>query len=187
MTPNLSHLGLVTVGTEAAWAVTSPDDAYRYVLGRMWHPGLPYWLFCMLNPSTARVKDDPTITKLRGFVSRHRGGGFMVVNTMAYSETQPKELALAAKNGIDVIGEHNGAVIAWAIDAVVAGRRVAAWGKVPPSVRGASAPCRAVFLSHGVAGSPEPECFGTNEDGSPCHPLYLGYDTPIVPYGRRAA
>lgn len=33
----LADLGLVTVGTEQAWAVTSPDDTYRYVLGRMWN------------------------------------------------------------------------------------------------------------------------------------------------------
>src|SRR5271170_2636809 len=36
--PILANLGLVTKGDERAWAVTSPDDRYRYLLGRTWGP-----------------------------------------------------------------------------------------------------------------------------------------------------
>lgn len=175
MIPILSSLGLVTVGTEAAWAVVSDDDRYRYVLGRTWNPTLPLWLFGMLNPSKARIEDDHTIRKCIGFSTRGGAGGFVVVNMLAYSATDPKDMVRAAADGMDVRGEHNIAAIRWALDThPIAGLRIAAWGKVPRLLQARALAPMMLFLAS------EPSCLGVNGDGSPCHPLRLSYATPIV-------
>jgi len=188
--PAAAPYGFVTVGDERAWAVTSPDDRYRYVLGRMWDayfnhgqewwerdPARPLWVFCMLNPSTARVDDDHTIRKCIGFAKRGGAGGIMVVNLMAYSETSPKALVQLARSGVDVRGPQNAAALRWAFSRpMLLGRNIAAWGRVPPKLRSVAKGSVGELNVHGY------ECFGRNEDGSPKHPLTLAYDTPIVPF-----
>lgn len=184
------NLGLVTLGDAHAWAVISPDDRYRYCLGRMWDnyfpdaadewwkhdPTRPLWVFGMLNPSKARVKDDPTVRKCTGFAKRGGAGGFLVVNMFAFSETHPKNLVAAARYGIDIVGEHNTAAIQWATSRpALLGRNIAAWGKIPPRLRTLSQRSRAEFTLHRGT-----ECLGKNGDGTPCHPLMLSYSRPIV-------
>ena len=180
----LSHLGLVTQGDEHAFAVTSEDNRYRYILGRTWDDYFtdggswrPLWVFGMLNPSKARHDvSDQTIGKCTGFAKRGGAGGFLVVNTMAYSETHPRERVRAHKEGVDVRGEHNEAVLTWALSRpAMIGRHIAAWGRIPPSLRSLAQPGMFQFRCS------RPDCFGVNADGSPKHPLMLGYDTPIVP------
>lgn len=182
----LASLGLVTQGDESAWAVTSPDDKFRYVLGRTWDPYFdedpfactrPLWVFGMLNPSKARTKDDPTVRKCTGFAKRGGAGGFLVVNMLAYSATKPKEMVRAYREGVNVRGEHNGAALSWALSRpALLGRHVAAWGNIPPALRDLARPHVVQFLMS------RPDCFGVNRDRSPKHPLMLGYDTPIVKY-----
>lgn len=185
----LASLGLVTVGTEEAWAVTSPDDQYRYILGRTWDPyfqeqrGLlsepvrPLWVYGMLNPSKARIDDDPTIRKCIGFTKRGGGGGFIVVNMLAYSSPYPKDVIAAYRNGVNVQGEHNTAALAWALSRpALLGRHIAAWGIIPPKLRSVAQSSVVQFLCS------KPDCFGLNDDNSPKHPLMLGYSTPIVSY-----
>ena len=90
--PWADKLGLVSQGDWNSWAVTSPDDVYRYCLGRMWDDYAPpderpWWerdaarfliAYCMLNPSKARHDvDDPTIRKCVGFARRLGAGGFL--------------------------------------------------------------------------------------------------------------
>lgn len=187
MKPILSSLGLVTVGDESAWAVTSPDDRYRYILGRTWDPyfqeqrGLlaeptrPLWVFGMINPSDARVEDDPTIRKCTGFAKRGGAGGYLVVNMLAYSHKNPAEIVRLHKQGVDVRGEHNAEAMQWALSRpALLGRHIAAWGRVPPKLRELAKPGIMQFLCS------NPDCFGLNEDGSPKHPLMLSYRTPIV-------
>jgi hypothetical protein len=185
----LASLGLITQGDESAWAVTSPDDRFRYILGRTWDPyfqeqqGLlsepvrPLWVFGMLNPSKARGAgiDDPTIRKCIGFARRGHAGGFLVVNMLAYSATDPQDMVRAYREGVNVRGEHNGAALSWALSRpALLGRHIAAWGKIPPALRSLAQPSVVQFLCS------RPECFGVNRDRSPKHPLMLGYDTPIV-------
>lgn len=181
----LSSLGLVTQGNEQAWAVTSPDDRYRYVLGRMWdsyfdpspwNTARPLWVFGMLNPSKARHGiDDPTIRKCIGFARQGGAGGFLVVNMLAYSATDPKDMVRAYHEGVDVRGEHNTAALQWALSRpALLGRHIAAWGRIPPKLKGVAQEAVVQFKCSA------PECFGVNIDGSPRHPLMLGYDTPIV-------
>jgi hypothetical protein len=192
MKPILSEFGLVTVGDEQAFAVTTVDDKYRYVLGRTWDSSLPVWCFCMLNPSTARgaivvdgvrkVVDDATIRKCCGFARRGGAGGIVVVNTMAYSETHPNELLKTFYFGdVDVVGDHNAAAFEWATS--LSERNIAAWGVIAPKLQAASKPGIDAFLCATTAEClcVVVECFGVNDsDASPRHPLMLAYDTPIV-------
>lgn len=189
MKPILESLGLITLGTVRAWAVTSPCGQYRYILGRMWddyfddgrewwdrEPARPLWCFGMLNPSKARHDvDDPTIRKCTGFAERGGAGGFVVVNTLAFSATHPTDMVTAHRNGIDVCGKHNEAAIQWATSRpAVIGRNIAAWGRIPPKLKDLTQRGITAFLS------PSADCLGVNADGSPRHPLMLRYDTPIL-------
>jgi hypothetical protein len=179
--------GLVTKGNDRAWAVTSPDGVYRYLLGRTWEGSAqevtPLWCFGMLNPSKARHDiDDPTVRRCAGFAKRGGAGGFLIVNLLAYSSTHPREMVRASSRGIDVRGEHNDAAIRWAIARATAhGRHVAAWGVVPSRLRGLAAPGIRSFLARPA------DCLGINVDGSPKHPLRLGYDRPIVTWNVHGA
>jgi len=187
---------VVAAAEPIAWAVTDKTNTYRYLLGRRWNPRLPVWLFCMLNPSTARIDDDHTVTKLRGFVARGRGGGFLVGNAMAYSETQPGELVKVHTNGVDVVGEHNMGALAEATASFFYARQahdgpparaVVAWGKIPAALEAVSLPSRTALLARiSALSAGDVHCFGENTDGSPKHPLRLGYGTPLRPYGRAA-
>ena len=172
-------------GNASAWAVTSEDDAYRYVLGREWAPERPLtWVFIMLNPSKARHDvDDPTIRKCRGFAERAGAGRFIVGNLFAYSATDPRDLVAAAKRGVNVVGEMNGKVLKRLLQLQgyqasdprrehLSPRIVAAWGGIPTPLR-AKANEVLSFIAYW-----EPICLGTTKDGQPRHPLMLAYDTP---------
>jgi hypothetical protein len=187
----LSSLGLVTQGDEHAWAVTSPDDRYRYVLGRTWDdyfengrelwemdPARPLWSFCMLNPSKARHDiDDHTMRKCVGFARRGGAGGILIVNLFAFSATLVKDLVQASRDGIDVVGPKNLGVLQWATaQPARLGRSIVAWGKIPPRLRDTA------MQSRGNATVGEVYCLGHNADGSPKHPLRLWYGTELVPF-----
>ena len=180
--------GLVTQGDWQAWAVTSADDVYRYALGRFWDDYAPkderpFWergdhrhliCFCMLNPSKARHDvPDPTMRKCVGFAKKHGAGGIIIVNLFAFSTPYPTELRDKARSGFDVVGPANHDALDWATSRpALLGRNIAAWGKIPKKLYHLTMNSRFHFNSG--------ECFGKNGDGSPKHPLMLGYDTPIV-------
>jgi len=189
MKPILADLGLVTRGDERAWAVTSPDDRYRYVLGRTWDGYFddgrdwwerdtprPLWVFGMLNPSDARHDvDDPTIRKCTGLAKRGGAGGYLVVNMLAYSTPDPAEMVRAFRSGVDVRGEHNYAVLAWALGGpTMLGLNIAAWGRIPPKLRSLARASTAQFLWS------RPHCYGLTAGGEPRRPLMLAYNTPLV-------
>lgn len=183
MIPILPELGLRTQGDAFAWALTSPCDRWRYLLGRSWARDAATWTFCMLNPSKARHDvPDQTLGKCVGFAKRHGAGAIVLVNVFAWSATDPKELVRASLEGWNVVGDHNAAAMRWAIAKAAdqwlthQGRLLSAWGKIPPKLREAGLPSRITWET--LAGATD--CLGSNKDGSPRHPLMLGYDTPIV-------
>jgi len=119
---------------EPASAILSDDGTYRYRLDRLLSPHGHRWVtFVMLNPSTADAEqDDPTIRKCRGFAQRWECTGLTVVNLFAFRATDPHNLGLARRNGVDVIGPDNPMHVTKAIresDLVVAawGSRVEQW------------------------------------------------------------
>ena len=188
MPPILGDLGLITQGDPSAWAVTDETNQYRYVLGRMWDeyffdkddwwnhdPPRPLWVYGMLNPSKARHDvSDPTVRKCIGFAERGGAGGILIVNMMARSETHPKALVELWRAGTDVVGPHNFAVLQWALSRPsMIGLNIAAWGIIPPKLRGAAQSSVNQFRCS------RPKCLGRNADGSPRHPLMLSYDTRL--------
>lgn len=177
-------------------AVFSECRKYRYRLWRRWAPG-PHATMLAMNPSTAdEVANDPTIERFVRRVHRwNAAGGLLwkmgtpqvpiqmrmqfgaveVVNVFAWRETQSKLLPLAIAKGIDIVGSENDAAI---LDACAgAGVIVCAWGK-PGALLGRQEAVLQLLKSNGL----RLHALGINEDGTPQHPLYIGYEAPLLPY-----
>ena len=154
-------------------AKISPCGLYRYLLTRELGAERPL-VICGLNPSTATAElDDQTIRKEIGFARRWNCGRLLKVNAYGYRATDPKVMKRAAKAGIDIVGPDNDTEID---EAVVLARRfggivLVAWG-------GNIEPARQAEIAE-LFGDVA-MCLGTNSDGTPKHPLYLPYETPLV-------
>lgn len=160
-------------------ATISPCGQYRYELRRAligWP--LQRYTACviMVNPSTADAeKDDATIRKLIGFGKRLAWSDLIVVNLFAYRATDVNQLAVVS----DPIGPMNdGHVMSAMIEADII---IVAWGrrdKVPSKLSH-----RYEYVVRIARMFHKPlYCWGTCADGHPCHPVMLGYDTPLVPW-----
>ncbi len=138
---------------------------------RRWGKG-PVLLFLLLNPSTAdHKKDDPTIRKCIGFAKLLGYSAIRVVNLFAYRATDPKDMLAAA----DAIGPKNDYWLmrkASQADLVICG-----WGaKVSKTGR----PKQVMKMLK--TAKVKTFCLLVTKDGSPGHPLYIPYDTPLKPY-----
>jgi len=161
-------------------AIISSCGAYRYRLERKLGPiSIPAITaaIIMVNPSTADAEtDDATIRKLRGFGERNGWSKIIVGNLFAYRATDVRELASAA----DPIGpdndDHLGRIIGEADELIFA------WGptgKLPLRFRSRWTVARDLA----AALDRVPQSIGpTAQDGHPCHPLMLGYSTPLRPW-----
>lgn len=172
---------LVTGGvvTEKRHADLSDDGRYRYTLLRAWDVTSPPMLFVMLNPSTAdALLDDPTIRRCRGFAKREGAGGIMVVNLYAYRASNPDDLWAAAQDGVDVEGPGNDEWIDASVHAILelGGPVVAAWGARAEPDRAEQ------VVSILTRAGADLQALGITNNMSPCHPLYLRGDAPLVPY-----
>ena len=154
--------------TLAKGAIFSDDRRYRYALWRVWQPNKPILIQISLNPSYANeFKNDPTIT--RGIVRADRNGfgGFIMGNLDAYVSTDPKALL----NNEYAVGEFTDYYIREMV--MLSERQLCGWG----SFKGMAERASKVY-----AMLPNPYCLGVNADGQPKHPLYIGYDVPMVRY-----
>jgi hypothetical protein len=133
-------------------------ETYRYllwwdILGAKTADEVVVWV--MLNPSTAtETRLDPTLKRCAEFTKAAGGKAMIVANRFAFRSPYPGDLKRAA----DPIGPHNPAIL----DALEAGpyRIVVGWG-----VHGG--------LMNPFAGRRALWCLGTNDDGTPMHPLYV--------------
>lgn len=154
-------------------ATFSSCGKYRYKLWRIWDSSRPMVAFCMLNPSTAdETKNDPTVERCQQRAEHMGYGGLFVINIFAYRSTDPKEL----KKVEDPIGAMNNLYIvdvAQISDMVVCG-----WGK-HGSMNGRGEEVLEI-LKHWVS-KKQVRALRLNRDGSPAHPLYIGYDVRPVP------
>jgi len=115
----------------------SPCGKYRYELRRRLTAEQPYahkyerkTCFIMLNPSTADAnKDDPTIRRCTAFAHQWGTAELIVVNLFAFRATEPKQLFVAAKEGLDIIGPENDSYIRHAVEEADNGVIVCAWGQ----------------------------------------------------------
>ena len=149
-------------------AVFTEDRKYRYALWRVWNTHRPLMMLIGLNPSKANeITDDPTIT--RGIARSYKAGfgGLLMANLYAYVSTDPNVLL---GNG-QFIGELNDDYIRRMI--CMSSRQLCGWGSFPPVAKRASSVLAMIT---------EPYCLGVNKDGQPKHPLYIGYDVPMVKY-----
>lgn len=157
---------------------------YRYSLTRWWEGDTNKALrsrvaWVMLNPSKAdALEDDPTIGRVTGFSKAWGHTSFEVVNPFAYRTPDPEHLW---SRRCDIVGRMNDAYIRQAIHN--ADRVVVAWGtggaKADRAVMAERvAQVVAMMRPHGIRA----QCLGTNQDGSPKHPLYLRADTKLEPW-----
>ena len=151
---------------EASGARFSACGRHRYALWRVWDERLPPAVFVMLNPSTADgANSDPTVERCQRRSVALGFGALRVVNLFALRSTDPGALYECD----DPVGPENDVAIA---DAVLgAGIVICAWG-THGALNGRGDAVRAQLLNHGVQAA----CLGINGDGSPKHPLYVGYN-----------
>lgn len=169
---------------ESTGATFSPCRRWRYRLWRVWDDSLPRVLFCLMNPSTAdEVKNDPTVEAQRRRVMKWNEvkrwgspyGGVEVVNAFAWRETDSKRLKGLHASGTDIVGPENDLHIAQA--ASEAAIVVCGWGN-PANLAGRGDQVRRILLEEAAG---RLYALGINTDGTPQHPLYIGYDAELVP------
>ena len=147
-------------------AIFSEDRKYRYALWRIWQPNKPLLMTIGLNPSVAsELKDDPTIIRLQARAYKTGHGGLLMANLYAYVSTNPVHLV----NQHDTVGEYTDYYIKQLVE--LSERQLCGWGSFKAVVN--RAPVVLLMLDN-------PYCLGRNADGSPKHPLYIGYDVPMV-------
>jgi hypothetical protein len=149
----------------------SRDKKYRYCLTRSWETYGRRLLFCMLNPSTAdEFKNDPTVERCQNRAMAMGFGQLVVVNIFALRSTDPKALYKAE----DPYGTENMRII---IESALSSEMViCGWGK-HGSLHNHGKFVLQKLCNHGII----PHALKLNKDGSPAHPLYIGYDVKPFP------
>lgn len=152
--------------------VLSQCEQYRYLLWRIWDDKLPKWMFIMLNPSTAdHETDDATISRQIIRAKMAGAGGIVVANTGAIRETYSEKL----KQHDDPIGPHN---IFWLKETIPeCDVHIAGWGAKARLFHGDKI-VKAIFREMDIP----LKALEINRDGSPKHPLYVGYNRELVDY-----
>jgi len=149
-------------------AIFSDDGKYRYALWRVWSKTRRILLQIGLNPSKAgAIKNDPTITRGMVRADREGFGGFLMANLYAYVSTDPKALLVNDNSVGELTDYYLKQMIA------LSSRQLCGWGSFAPVAK--RAPIVLAMLK-------EPYCLGINADGQPKHPLYVGYNVPMIKY-----
>lgn len=152
-------------------AVISKCQQYRYHLtrpGNAKHTKGPA-VFLMLNPSTADASiDDQTIGRCRGFADALGYNGLIVANLYALRSTDPAGLWKHQ----DPVGPQNDYFLT--VLARTHKTIICAWGRNAKAERVAEVV--KLFKNEGCTLF----CFGTNQNGSPKHPLYIKADTTLI-------
>lgn len=142
---------------------------YRYSLKIVWG-SQKLCAFIGVNPSTAdQYRDDPTLRRCRGFAESWGCGGLIMLNLFALRSTDPRVM----KWHDSPIGERNTTRFLSDQLSLCAGPHIAAWGNHGRHMR------RDREVSGCIANL---LCLGTNEDGTPRHPLYIPADFAPVPF-----
>jgi hypothetical protein len=127
----------------------------------------------MLNPSTAdAINNDPTIERCQRRAMMNGYGGIIIANIFAYRSTDPREL----KKVKNPVGLHNDLMILRAFsdcETVICGwgKHGSLWGRGEEVLR---------ILTERL-GNNRIRALKINKDGSPAHPLYIGYDVKPIP------
>ena len=158
----------------------SPCKLYRYTLWRkLANDTRGTCVFIMLNPSTATAEtNDPTVRRCIGYATDWGFSDLLVLNAFAYRATDPDNMkAFHAPIGIDndrwirksSRNRDNAKPLVCRI--------IVAWGK-----DGIHQDRDEEVLKIISESGRNPLCLGTNQDGTPKHPLYLRKDLQPTPY-----
>jgi hypothetical protein len=154
----------------------SDCEHYRYWLRRDWDASLPAIAFLMLNPSTAdEVVNDPTIERCQRRAIAMGYGSMIIVNLFPFRLTDSTQLHTVA----DLLGDQRAADESIVRAVQLAEMTVCGWGKhalAAPRAQHVLALLEAAGLQHKV------KCLQLNKDGSPQHPLYIGYAKTPEPF-----
>jgi len=157
-------------------ATISECGNYRYVLERDIANEGKLFLFCGVNPSTAsHLKDDNTSKRWNGFTKLFGGRGYIAINPFCYRTKEVKDLKKVA----DPFGPDRLKYLQDCFDR--ADILVPCWGsttKVPKNLRHAFGEMLDMMRATGKPVM----CFGKTESGDPAHPLFLPYDTKLIPF-----
>lgn len=156
---------------EQTGAIFSACETYRYQLWRIWDESHPPAVFVMLNPSTAdEAVNDPTVERCERRARMMGYGGLRVANIFALRSTDPDALYQHA----DPVGPQNDAAILESVNG--AGIVICAWGG-HGKLNDRGAFVLGLLREAGVI----PHYLKLNGDGTPKHPLYVGYaDRPVA-------
>lgn len=155
-------------------AVISDCGKYRYRLDREIQPSGIVIAYFGVNGSKATADiEDQTTRKWAGFTRLNNGRKYISGNPYGWRATDVKELASSP----DPVGPENAKYLAEMIEE--ADLLVPCWGnasKVPLRIR------HHIFnLARDLVDSGKPiKVFGLTNWGSPMHPLFLPYSTPLV-------
>lgn len=153
-------------------AIFSECQQYRYRLWRIWDESKPAVTFLMLNPSTAdEIENDPTVERCERRARIMGYGGLQVVNIFALRSTDPNALYTHA----EPVGKGNDeAIVAACHDAGVV---ICAWGSHGKYV-GRGEQVAEMLTRDGI----DLHYLKLNANGTPMHPLYVGYNELPKPW-----
>jgi hypothetical protein len=152
-------------------------DRYRYLLSRKWDDGKPMVCYLMMNPSTAtEVDNDNTIERCQRRAVALGYGGIVIVNIFPYRLTDSKQLKFVD----DLIGDQQAADDAIANAVRECAMTICGWGEhnelILPRVLHVLTMLTELDLAHKL------HALVVNGDGSPRHPLYIGYNQLPTPW-----
>jgi hypothetical protein len=155
--------------------VFSVDRQYRYLLVHRWEPQQPEQpcLWIGLNPSIAdEHRLDSTLTRIRSFSSAAGFNTFYMANLFALVSTDVR----AMKRHPEPVGKENDLHIGRVAAQIPA--IFVAWGA---HGHHQNRDQQVIRLLTGL-GRTDLYCFGTNNDGSPKHPLHLSGQLKPIKY-----
>lgn len=154
-------------GYDEAGAVLSDDEAYRYLLWRVWDPDKPTLTYVMCNPSVGRgTANDRTLDRCDSFARAWGYGSVVVGNLFARRTPNPAKIA----DYDDPVGPENDRFLEAVADE--AETVVVAWG----GIGGRTGRVSDVV---GLLGD-DLYAIRENEDGTPRHPLYAEADAELT-------
>jgi hypothetical protein len=130
-------------------------------------------VWIMLNPSTADEHIlDQTLRKVEAFCRAWGYDGFVVINLFALRSVDPDALYRMGDRAMESFDRNTLTIISAAKGAALV---VVGWGAEEIAQKPAQA-LATHFANVGIRA----KCLGVNKDGSPKHPLYLPYTTPLI-------
>lgn len=160
---------------------------YRYFLSRIWNPSpAPILIgFNALNPSKADADiDDPTVLKLCAFGRRWGYDGYILTNLWPLRATDPDDLFTF--HG-DIVEQGTRELIIKCFRDMNVSEVVCCWGTHAKRAWRDKILTRGDEVKRALRNAGfKLSCFGLNQDGTPKHPVRLGFETQRRPYGEAA-